>query len=146
MMNTIQENNIFFIIGIIILFIALIALAITYLVNRFEWSEENKMNMRNITSISIEQSMIYQHGILNNLEKEIAEKTNQLENLKQQRLQPELERALDLFDRSNIRISSDIIEDASTRFFQTDEQAVKFIENQRIMWKQENMKKLYKET
>lgn len=115
-----------------------------FIVNRIEWSEENKMNLRNITSVSLERSMVYQQNLLSDLERQVEEKQHQLNQLKAQSLQPELERALDLFDRSNIRISSDIIEDASTRFFQTDEQAVKFIENQRYVWKQENMKKLFK--
>jgi len=139
-----QENSIFFIIGIMILFFVLLALTIMFIVNRIEWSEENKMNLRNITSVSLERSMVYQQNLLSDLERQVEEKQHQLNQLKAQSLQPELERALDLFDRSNIRISSDIIEDASTRFFQTDEQAVKFIENQRYVWKQENMKKLFK--
>lgn len=137
-----QEN--FFLIVIGILFLILLVSLIMYISNRFEWNEENKMNHRNESATELEQHITDLQITLHDLDQNILDKNDQLAQLKQQQLQPELEEALDIFDRSNIRISSDIVEDAATRHFKNVEQCVKFIENQRYVWKQENMKKLYK--
>lgn len=52
--------------------------------------------------------------------------------------------ALDLYDKSNIRIPKDIIEDATIHHFDTVERAIQYIENQRNYWKLENQKKVLK--
>lgn len=52
--------------------------------------------------------------------------------------------ALDLYDRSNIRVPKDIIEDAAIHHFDTVERAVTYIENQRHYWIKENQKKVLK--
>lgn len=52
--------------------------------------------------------------------------------------------ALDVFDRSNIRIPKDIIEDMAQHRFTSVEMCIDYIENQRAHWKLENGKKVFK--
>lgn len=59
-------------------------------------------------------------------------------------MSPELSGALDLYDRSNIRVPKDIIEDAAIHHFDTVERAITYIENQRHYWIKENQKKVLK--
>lgn len=88
---------------------------------------------------------IYRHTqTLNDLRRQIADEQDRLVRIQTQALQPELEEALNIYEASNIRIPSDIIEDASIHYFRTTKQSLSFIESQRQAWKQENMKKVYK--
>ncbi|ACE96041.1 early protein [Bacillus phage TBA3] len=51
---------------------------------------------------------------------------------------------LDLYEQSNIRIPSDIIEDLVNQRLQSEQEVLNYIETQRTYWKLENQKKLYR--
>lgn len=70
--------------------------------------------------------------------------SQKLHLMKSQQLQPELNNVLDYYEQSNVRIPSDIIEDASTRYFENENQALSYIEQQRNVWKNESMKRIDK--
>lgn len=52
---------------------------------------------------------------------------------------------LDIYERSNIRIPADILEDMSQMCFKDEKHIQAFIESQRLAWKLENAKKPFKE-
>lgn len=83
----------------------------------------------------------------NELEHEVETLLDQREQLWTERrsslhIHDHLKEALDRYENAHIRISSDIIEDASVKVFGSSQEAVKFIENQRYAWKLENGKKV----
>lgn len=51
---------------------------------------------------------------------------------------------LDCYDKSNIKIPTEIIEDLHSRKLSSHKEIFDFIENQRYFWKLENTKKVYK--
>ena len=53
-------------------------------------------------------------------------------------------KALDLYEQSNIRLPSDILEELSINHFYSLDETIDFIENQRSHWKLENTKKLHR--
>lgn len=56
----------------------------------------------------------------------------------------EVDRVLDIYERSNVRIPKDIIEELSYMNFDNEMDIFNYIENQRHYWKLENSKKPYK--
>lgn len=53
-------------------------------------------------------------------------------------------KALDKYSESNIQISTDIIEELSRMRLDNETDIINYIENQRLYWKHENSKKLFK--
>ena len=53
-------------------------------------------------------------------------------------------KALDVYDKTNIKIPADIIEDLHSLNLETEKEILDYIENQRYFWKLENTKKPYR--
>jgi len=88
------------------------------------------------------------------LDLQIAAKKQQLSELNEQINNRQIDRltllteseiaVLDQYERSNIRIPADILEDMHAHGFNSQKEIFDYVENQRHQWKQENGKKLYK--
>jgi len=53
-------------------------------------------------------------------------------------------KSLDVYDKTNIKIPVDIIEDLHSLNLETEKEILDYIENQRYFWKLENTKKPYR--
>lgn len=137
MTNFLINNSIFVFIAIIVLGMAALAKIVLKLANYSENRSFDDLDRVNDDVYHLEQQR-------NQLRQEVADLQAQLLRLSENTLQPELEDALDMYEQSNIRIPADIIEDASVLTFPSVKSALNFIETQRVGWKQENMKKVYK--
>jgi len=86
-----------------------------------------------------EQIELRQHQLLN-IEKEL----NNRKAGKSGTLSYVTEKVLDIYEKSNIQLSSDIIEELTYMRLTDEKEIFDYIENQRYYWKLENTKKPYK--
>jgi len=92
--------------------------------------------------------------ILKELNLELELKQNNLLNLNQKIYNQTIDRtvsltqaeinSLDVYDKTNIRIPVDIIEDLHSLNLETEKEILDYIENQRHFWRLENTKKPFK--
>lgn len=88
------------------------------------------------------------------LEKQIRERLKTLAELNNQIAEQTIDhsynltsielKALDEYERSNIKIPIEIIEDLHALHLQSESDIIDYIDNQRLFWKLENSKKLFK--
>lgn len=95
-----------------------------------------------------------EHETISRLNEQIDTKRNELENLELQVRNQSFDssvslthiesKALDKYSESNIQIPTDIIEELTHKRFTDETDIINYIENQRLYWKLENSKKLFK--
>lgn len=123
-----------------IIFILMGIVLIGSLVITASLSKENKADQREIekTIIALTQEKLA-------LENEINERKQQLQALqidKHTELPHVVNSVLDKYERSNIRIPKDILEDITYLGLFDESEIFSYIENQRHHWKLENSKKI----
>ena len=103
---------------------------------------------------SRQDELIEEEKYLQELESQIRTKEIQLNSLENQvllntvdkktSLPNGINKVLDIYEQSNIKIQLDIIEELSYMTFHSDKEVFDYIENQRNHWKLENNKKVYR--
>ncbi|QGH74245.1 DNA replication organizer [Bacillus phage vB_Bpu_PumA2] len=87
------------------------------------------------------------HIEINRLNREIEQRKETLKNLtidEVTQLTPIVNEALDIYDRFNIKIPKDVLEDTMYQQFDNVKQVIEYIEAQRQHWSYENRKRLPK--
>lgn len=122
---------------LIITLITILLMGSAYLIG---WIIRRRQEREERELIELEQEINYYLKKLEQVKQEYETmKPNDITNL------PEgTNNILNMYDRSNIRIPKDILEDISSQHFHNETDILEFIENQRNYWKLENTKKLYK--
>lgn len=120
-------NLVFYLVGALLVFFALLYLISTRRLDPYDTPNTDALYNE------IEQLEIYRNSIIEDIE---AKKANTFPTI--------VLNVLDTYERSNIRIPADILEELARNGFTTETEVTDFIENQRHHWKLENSKKVYK--
>jgi ABC-type multidrug transport system fused ATPase/permease subunit len=129
--------NTWFILYCICLLIIIIAIIISSYLNK---REKKKQQEQEELLFEIEDLIILRTKELNEIIQNIERmQVNNKIGLTEQEI-----KVLDIYDKSNIRIPADIIEDLHNMKLKNEKDILDYIENQRHFWKWENTKKPFK--